>query len=126
MRNIVFFLEAERSEGDLVSALELEDFAGFARARDREAKPLYDLAGGAYLLGAARGELARARPERVLKPDADIATDRGGHRCDGKLVATGAEHRPFVLIAEQTIGGALHVHDVLGVRADPAQDAKDG
>ena len=66
------------------------------------------------------------RPERVLKPDADIAAHRGGLRGDGELIAAGAEHRPSVLLAEQTVGGALHMHDVLGMRTDPAQDAEYG
>ena len=62
----------------------------------------------------------------VLEPDADVAAHRGGHRGDGELIAAGAEHRPSVLLAEQTVGGALHMHDVLGMRADPAQDAEHG
>ena len=41
------------------------------------------------------------------------------------LVAAGAEDRPVVVVAEQLVGDALHVHEVLGVGADAAEDAED-
>ena len=41
------------------------------------------------------------------------------------LVAAGAEDRPVVVVAEQAVGGALHVQQVLGVGADAAEDAED-
>ena len=50
-----------------------------------------------------------------------IAADMRGDR---QLVAAGAEHAPPVLVAEQAVGGALHVRDVLGMRADAAEDAE--
>src|SRR3546814_2261283 len=34
--------------------------------------------------------------------------------------------RPFILIAEESVGGALHVHDIVGMAADPAQNAEEG
>ena len=77
------------------------------------------------LLGVRLGELAGADPERVLQADADVAAHRGRHRGDRHLVAPGAEHRPvIVLVAEQAVGGALHVHHVFRVRADAAEDAE--
>ncbi len=36
----------------------------------------------------------------------------------------GAQHRPVIIVAEQPVGGALHMHDVFGMRADAAQDAE--
>ena len=45
-------------------------------------------------------------------------------RGDEHLVAAGAEHRPVVRVAEQAVGGALHVQHVLGMRADAAADAE--
>ena len=68
--------------------------------------------------------LPGAGPQRVLEPDAHVAAHRGGLRGDGELIAPGAEHRPFVCLAEQPVGGALHVHHVLGMRADAAEDAE--
>src|SRR6266851_3984995 len=46
----------------------------------------------------------------------DAAKRRNRH-----LRATGAQHRPAIIVAEQAIGGALHVHDVFLMRADAAQ-----
>ena len=40
-------------------------------------------------------------------------------------MATRAEDRPVVLLAEQAIGDRLHVQEVLGLRADPAENAED-
>ena len=93
----------KQSERDPVAALELEDFAGFVRARDREAKALDDLTGGANLLGVARREFARARPERILKPDANVAAHRGGHRGD-RRADCGPLRAPTICIARRTDG----------------------
>jgi hypothetical protein len=41
------------------------------------------------------------------------------------MVASGGEHRPQVLTAEQLIRGALHEHQVLRVRSDSAQDERE-
>src|ERR1700733_15604950 len=117
---------AKQSERDPVTALEFKDLAGFVRARNRKAEPLDDLTGGANLLCVARREFAGARPKRILKPDANVAAHRGGHRGDGELIAAGSEHRPSVLRAEETVRRPLHMHDVLVQRADPAKDAKHG
>ena len=45
-------------------------------------------------------------------------------RRDAHLVGARAEHRPVIIVAEQPVGGALHLHDVLGMRADAAEDAE--
>ena len=37
----------------------------------------------------------------------------------------GRQHRPVVLVAEQLVGDALHVDDVLGIGADAAENAED-
>ena len=68
-------------------------------------------AGRARATGCPPARRARCRPS---PPPA--------RRCH--LVAPRAEHRPVVGVAEQAIGGALHVHHVLGMRADAAADAE--
>ena len=70
------------------------------------------------------GELARPGPQRILEADAHVAAHRRRHGRDPHLVAPGAEHRPAIIVAEQAVGGALHVHHVLRMRADAAQDAE--
>jgi hypothetical protein len=40
-------------------------------------------------------------------------------------VAARAEHGQVVVVAEQPVGDALHVHEVLGLGADPAEDPED-
>ena len=61
-----------------------------------------------------------AVPQGVLQPDAHVPAHRRRHGRNVHLVAAGAEHRPAVLVAEQPVGGALHVHDVLGMVTDAA------
>jgi len=40
-------------------------------------------------------------------------------------VPAGRQDRPGVIVAEQFVGDAFHVREVLRVGADPAQDAED-
>ena len=92
--------------------------------RDLEPQPLDDLPRRAHLRGIRLGELAGSEPQAVLEPDAHVAAHRRRLRGDRQLVAAGAEHAPAVLVAEEPVGRALHVHDVLGMRADAAEDAE--
>src|SRR3546814_7820369 len=48
------------------------------------------------------------------------------HGDNAHLPRARTEHRPFILIAEESVGGALHVHDIVGMAADPAQNAEAG
>ena len=59
-------------------------------------------------------------PTRTLPPMIAAHADEGQ-----QLVAAGREHRPVVLVAEQLVGDALHVDDVLRIGADAAEDAED-
>ena len=79
----------------------------------------------ADLIGVRLGQLALAEIEAVLQPDPDIATHLRGHREQAHLVAARAEHRPLVVLAEQLVGDALHVDQVVRVRADAAEDPED-
>ena len=68
--------------------------------------------------------LVASRPgpahSEFLQPDAHIAAHRGGLRGDRQLIAPGPEHRPFVVLAKQPVGGPPHVQHVLRMRADTA------
>ena len=50
------------------------------------------------------------------------AADMRGDRAAGCAPAPSTDQR--ILVAEQPVGGALHVRDVLGMRADAAEDAE--
>jgi hypothetical protein len=80
---------------------------------------------GPDLLRIRPREPARPDPERVLEPDAHVAAHRRRLRRHAHLRAAGAQHRPAVVLAEEAVGGAPHVQDVLGMRADAAEDAED-
>ena len=92
------------------------------RRGDLEPQRLDDLTHRAHLRRVGFGELARPEPKAVFQADADVPAHRRRHRRDRKLIASGAEHAPAVLIAEEPIRGALHVGDVVGMRSDAAED----
>src|SRR5450631_2633701 len=81
------------SDFELVAALQIENFAGLVRCRHLQAEAFDDLAGERYLLGIRCRHPAWRCPQRVFKPDADIAAHGGRHRRDRELIASGAEHR---------------------------------
>src|SRR6202008_750339 len=116
--------ESGELERHLVAALEREDFAGLVGIGDLQPKSLQDLAHLGDLLRIRFGEFPGADPERILHADADMATHGGGERRDAHLVGPGTEHRPVIVVAEQTIRRALHHHDILGMRSDAAKDAE--
>ncbi len=41
-------------------------------------------------------------------------------------MSAGGEDGPQIVVAEQSVGGAPHMHHVLRMRADAAHDAEDG
>jgi hypothetical protein len=55
-----------------------------------------------------------------FEADPDVAAHDRPDRAEPHLVAAGGEDREQVLVAEQAIGRALHVHQVLDVGADAA------
>src|SRR5258708_7662900 len=111
-------------EADISSPLQFQHLARFVRRRDRESQLFQDAPRLAHLLGVRFRELAAAHPQAVLQPDAHVAAHHRRHRGDEHLVAAGAEHRPAVGVAEQAVGGALHVQHGLRVRPDAAADAE--
>src|SRR5215467_12905525 len=92
---------------------------------DLQRQVLEDGADAADLLGIALGELALADINRIFEPDPDIATHDRAHGDERHLVPSGREDRPLILIAEELVGDAPHMGEVLGIGADPAKDAED-
>src|SRR5215813_11787566 len=113
------------SEGDLVAALELQHGAGLVRRCDVERQLLDDLADAADLLGVALGQPSGAEIDAVLEPDPDIAAHRRADGGEVDLVATGRQDRPLIVPPEQAVRGPPHVHQILRMRPDAAQDAED-
>ena len=60
--------------------------------------------------------------KRVLEADADVGAHRRADGGQRHLVLTGAQDRPLVVLAEEPIGGAPHVHEVFGMAADSAEE----
>jgi len=89
------------------------------------AQSLQHLPDTAHLRGIGLRQPAGPVPEGILQPDADIAAHCSRHGGDRQLVAACPEHRPDVAVAEQPVGGTLHVRDIVRMRADAAQDAED-
>src|SRR5258706_13981469 len=77
------------------------------------------------MLVVALGERAAPQPQLALQAHAHVAAHDRRHRGDEHLVATRAEPRPQIGLAEEAVRSALHVHHVLRMRADAAPYAKD-
>src|SRR5262245_11451695 len=114
------------SKCHLVAALEREDFARLVRCRDIKAESLQDLSHLIDLLSVRFGQFSRTYPERILHADPNVAAHRSGNGGDPHLVGACAEHRPMIIIAKQTIGRALHHHDILRMRTNAAKNAEYG
>src|SRR5688500_2815831 len=105
-------------ESHISSSFELEHLARVVRRRHRQPQFFQHALRLRHLLGVRFRELAAPEPQAVLEPDAHVSAHHRRLRRDRHLVAPRAEHRPVVGVAEQAVGGALHVNHVLGVRAD--------
>lgn len=102
---------------DLVLALEIEHFPRLIRGRHAPAQGFDHCANTLDLIGVGRGQFARPVPQRILKADAHMAAHRA-HGPQRNLIATGAENRPLVSVAEQAVGRTAHVCQVLGMPAN--------
>src|SRR5262250_1596325 len=116
---------AMASEGHLVAALELQHGAGLVRRRDVERQLLDDLADAADLLGVALGQPPGTEIDAVLEPDPDIAAHRRADGGEVDLVAPGRQDRPLVIPPEQAVRRPPHMHEVLRMRPDAAEDTED-
>src|SRR4029079_14524483 len=116
---------ARGSKTHAIGSLEAERSAGFVPRRNLVAKLLEDAADLRHLLGIALGELARADIERILEADAHVAAHHRGVGTEIHLVTAAGKHRPIILIAEQTIGGAFHEQEIVELGADAAEDSED-
>src|SRR5436853_1090861 len=115
---------ASSLKSHIASSLQLEHLARLVRRGDGKTKLFQNASRLRHLLGVGFRELAAAEPQAVFQPDAHVAAHHGAHRSDEHLVASSAEHRPVIRVAEKAIGGALHVEHILGMRADAAADAE--
>src|SRR3546814_14624463 len=102
------------------------NFPRLVGSGDAEAKSFNDLPCGTYLLRVAFGQFAGTTPKRVLQSHADIASHGCCHGDNAHLPRARTEHRPFILIAEESVGGALHVHDIVGMAADRSEERSVG
>src|SRR3546814_16314040 len=76
------------------------------------------------------------RPPRSTRTDtrfpnttlfrSNMAAHRRRHRRDLHLRGARREHRPAIGVAEQPVGGALHVHHLVGMRTDAAEQTEAG
>src|SRR3546814_1832973 len=87
-----------------VSAFECQNFPRLVGSGDAEAKSFNDLPCGTYLLRVAFGQFAGTTPKRVLQSHADIASHGCCHGDNAHLPRARTEHRPFILIAEESVG----------------------
>src|SRR5271166_2637874 len=111
-------------ELDSVSAFQLEDLPRLRRGRRLESEFFDQPAGLGDLFRVRFREAAGGEPERILETNPDIAAERQGLRSNCELVAAGAQNRPPVVTSEQAIRRAPHMHHVLGMRPNPAQEAE--
>src|SRR5262245_32242138 len=90
-------------EPDIPSSFEFEHLPGIVWRRDHQPQLFEHAARLAHLLGVRAGELAAADPQTVLETDAHVAAHHRRLSRNLHLRATGAEHRPEVLVAEQAV-----------------------
>lgn len=110
---------------DLVGPFERQHLArpvrcGPSGVASSKAHSFDDLTGFGTLLGIGFRQLTGTDPKRVLQPDADVAAHRRSRGRNRQLVLARAQDRSLVLIGEQAIGGAFHVHHIPGMCPDPA------
>src|SRR5262245_4587942 len=113
------------SELHPIGALEAEHLARLLRAGGFVAELGDDAADLGHLLGIAGRELAGTDIEAVLQTDSDVAAQHGGDGAEVHLVAAAGEHRPQIVVAEQTVGGALHEQKVVDIGPDATENAED-
>ena len=112
-------------ETDIRSSFELEHLSRVVGRRDLQAELLDDRGAPSPTCSALDSaswprpsHRLSSSPTRTLPPiAADIAAI-------GIWLRPAPSTRPVVVVAEQAIGGALHVQHVLGMRADAAADAE--
>src|SRR5689334_8819076 len=115
-----------RLKANLIAALQRQDFARIVGRGDLEPQTLDDPAHLSHLVGVRLGQSTPAEPEAVLEPNADVPAHRSRLRRNRHLAAAGAQNRPPVVVAEEPVGGALHMQHLLRMRADTAQQTEAG
>ena len=116
-----------RQNATLSPPLSCQDLARLVGRRDLQAEPLDDLARLRHLLGVDFGQPARADPQAVLEPDPDIAA-HAPPPCAAMRIwlrpAPSTDQRYCSPNSRSAV--RFMCSDVLGMRADAAQDAEHG
>src|SRR5215210_4862111 len=111
----------KRLERDVGAAFERQHLTRFGGRCDLERELFQDAAYFRNLLGIAFRKLAFREVDAVLEPHAHVAAHERAHGDEPHLMASRAEYRPQVLVAEKLVGRAFHVHQVFGLRTDAAE-----
>src|SRR5579864_170533 len=105
-------------------AFELENLTGFVRRCRIESELAEDLPGLPDLFCVRCCEAALVDPQAIFQTDAHVAAEHRGLPGQCHLMPPGANDRPLIVAAKETVGHAPHVVDVLVMRADAPADAE--
>src|ERR1017187_3511513 len=112
------------SDSDVLFSLEREHRARLGRRRDLETEFIEQAADLGDLFGIAGREPAAPDAQGVPETDSNVAAKHGRLRDQRHLMSTRGQRRPNIVAAEQTVRRAAHEYDVIGIGADPAEDAE--
>ena len=109
------------------TSLEAKHHAGLGRGRDFKGEILDDPPPPhlGNLIGIRLGEFALGNMESVLQADADVPAHHRAHGDESHLMFADGQNRPAIVGAEQLVRGPAHVHQVLVVRPDAAENVED-
>src|SRR5262249_31783327 len=111
---------------DIVPSLERKHLPRLVRRRNIKRQLVQDRADLGDLSGITLGELALAQVDAVLESNSAMSTHDRAHRHQSHLMPPGAENGPVIAVAEQMVRSAAHVHQVLGIGSDAAEDPENG
>src|SRR5690625_767710 len=113
------------SEGDLIAALQVEQCSCLGGRRDLKGKGLENAADLLHLIRVGLCQFAFPHVDGILETDPHIGAHDRAHRAEGHLVAASCQDRPLVVLAEKLVGDLPHVHEILWIRTDSAENAED-
>src|SRR5271165_1156561 len=113
-------------EPDIAGSFQTENRTCFLRRGNLVAKLLEYPTHLSDLFGIRRGQFAAADIEVVLEADAHVAAHHRSLGNERELMATGRQHGPDVIGAEQLVGSATHEVQVVPVGADTPKNTEDG
>src|SRR5690625_3633057 len=113
------------SEGDLIAALQVEQCSCLGGRRDLKGKGLENAADLLHLIRVGLCQFAFPHVDGILETDPHIGAHDSAHRAEGHLVAASCQDRPLVVLAEKLVRDLPHVHEILWIRTDSAENAED-